>query len=64
MNQAQNSVENAIQKAFSLLIQIREKRQASRLLELANSYLHMLAHTDAASMPVVVSIRSVRIREP
>ncbi len=64
MSQTQNSIENAIQRAFSLLIQIREKRHASRLLDLANSYLHMLAKTDTASMPVVVSVRSVRIREP
>ncbi|MGH9326132.1 MAG: hypothetical protein ACRD2B_05520 [Terriglobia bacterium] len=64
MDQTQNSIETAIQKAFSLLIQIREKRHANRLLELANTYLHMLANTDPASTPVVVSVRSVRIREP
>lgn len=64
MNSAQNPTEVAVQKAFSLLIQIRGRRQAKRLLDLANSYLHMLARSGCDSAPMVVSVRAVRIREP
>lgn len=64
MNQTQNSVETSIRKAFELLIQIRGHRQAGHLLNLANSYLRMLVNSESNSTPLIVSVRTVRIREP
>ncbi len=64
MNQTHNSVENSIRKAFELLLEIRGHRQAGQLLNLANSYLRLLASGHSDCMPVVTSIRAVRIREP
>ncbi|HEX5481177.1 MAG TPA: hypothetical protein VFZ08_00970 [Terriglobia bacterium] len=64
MNQPHNSIETSIRKAFELLIQIRGHRQAGHLLDLANSYLHVLASRESQCTPIVVSVRMVRIREP
>ncbi|HLI31063.1 MAG TPA: hypothetical protein VKV79_08200 [Terriglobia bacterium] len=64
MNQTHNSVENSIRKAFELLLEIRGHRHAEHLLDLANGYLRLLASRDSACLPVVTSIRAVRIREP
>ncbi|MGH9450974.1 MAG: hypothetical protein ACRD11_10585 [Terriglobia bacterium] len=64
MNDPNNNVEGSVRRAFELLIQMREHRQATQLLHLANSYLRMLLSTDAGGTPVVVSIRTVRIRQP
>jgi len=64
MNQTQNSIENSIRKAFELLLEIRGHRRAGQLLDLANGYLRLLASGDADFLPVVTSIRAVRIREP
>jgi hypothetical protein len=63
MSRTHPSIERSVRRAFELLIQIRGHRQASRLLELANSYMRMLIHGDQDCVPVVVSIRAVRIRE-
>ena len=64
MNQPHKSVEASVRRAFESLIQIREHRHATRLLALANSYLRMLIHAEQDCVPIVVSIRTVRIREP
>jgi hypothetical protein len=64
VNQSHKSVETSVRKGFELLIQIREHRHASRLLALANSYLRMLVHADQDCVPIVVSIRTVKIPEP
>jgi hypothetical protein len=65
LNQTHKSVDNSVRKAFELLIQIRGHRHAGRLLELANSYLQLLTHSDTADcIPVVVTIRTMKIREP
>ncbi|MGH9358243.1 MAG: hypothetical protein ACRD22_14350 [Terriglobia bacterium] len=64
MSQTHISVENSIRKAFELLLEIRGHRRAGQLLDLANSYLRLLASGDSECLPVVTSIRAVRIREP
>lgn len=64
MNRPQSNVEGSLRKAFELLIQMRGHREATQLLNLANSYLRMLLSSDAGGTPVVVSIRTVRIRQP
>ncbi len=64
MNKTHKSVERSIRKAFELLLEIRGQRQAERLLDLANGYLRMLVRTEQDCLPVVTSIRAVRIREP
>jgi hypothetical protein len=64
VNQSHRSVEVSVRKAFELLIEIRGHRQASRLLALANSYLRMLIHAEQDCVPIVVSIRTVKIPEP
>ena len=64
MNQPHKSVETSLRRAFELLIQIREHRHASRLLALANTYLRMLVHAEQDCVPIVVSIRTVKIRKP
>ena len=64
MNQRHKSIEISVRKAFELLIQIRGHRQASRLLALANGYLRMLIHAEQDCVPIVVSIRTVKIPEP
>jgi hypothetical protein len=64
VNQPHKSVETSIRKAFELLIQIRGHRQASRLLALANAYLRTLILAEQDCVPIVVSIRTVKIREP
>jgi hypothetical protein len=64
VNQSHKSVEISVRKAFELLIQIRGHRHATRLLALANSYLRMLIHSEQDCVPIVVSIRTVKIPEP
>jgi hypothetical protein len=64
VNQPQRSVEMSVRRAFELLIQIREHRHATRLLAFANTYLRMLIDADQDCVPIVVSIRTVKIREP
>ncbi|MGH9445446.1 MAG: hypothetical protein ACRD3O_06955 [Terriglobia bacterium] len=65
MNQTPKSVDQSVRKAFELLIQIRSHRHAGRLLDLANNYLRMLTHAGTAEcVPIMVTVRTVRIREP
>ncbi len=64
MSQTHISVENSIREAFDLLLEIRGHRRASHLLDLANRYLRVLASGDSECLPIVTSIRAVRIREP
>jgi hypothetical protein len=64
VNQRHKSIEISVRKAFELLIQIRGHRHAGRLLALANGYLRMLIHAEQDCVPIVVSIRTVKIPEP
>lgn len=64
VNERHKSIETSVRRAFELLIQIREHRHANRLLGLAISYLRMLIHADDDCVPIVVSIRTVKLPEP
>lgn len=61
---AEGNVETSLRSAFELLIQMRGHKEAGRLLRLANSYLRVLLSVGDESTPVVVSVRTVKIREP
>jgi hypothetical protein len=65
MNRQESTLEASIRKAFGLLLEIRGHRDAGHLLHLAVAFLNMLLQ-DArqTASPFVVSIRTVRIREP
>lgn len=64
MKQQSGNSEGALHKAFELLIQIKGHRQAPRLLNLANDYLGLLLKSESAEDALVVSICTVRIRQP
>jgi len=65
MNRQESALEVSIRKAFGLLLEIRGHRNAGHLLHLAVAFLNtLLKDADETASPVVVSIRTVRIREP
>ncbi len=65
MKRQESALEASIRKAFGLLLEIRGHRDAGHLLHLAVVFLNMLVKdADQTASPIMVSIRTVRIREP
>ncbi len=65
MNRQESSLEASIQKAFGLLLEIRGHSDAGHLLHLAIAFLTMLLQdAGRTTSPVVVSVNTVRIRQP
>jgi hypothetical protein len=62
MRRSGNSVEFMVREAFGLVIELRGRREAPRLLSEAIAFLKMLAR-DASNVapPMVVSIRALRL---
>jgi hypothetical protein len=58
-------VESMVREAFGLLIELRQQRDAARLLSQAVAFLKMLTREGSAvELPVVVSIRALRLPQP
>ncbi len=65
MSRQESAIEASIQKAFGLLLEIRGHDNAGHLLHLAVAFLSMLLHdAGRTASPVVVSVNTVRIRQP
>ncbi len=65
MNRQPASVEGLVRKAFGLLLEIRQHREAGHLLDLAVTFLNLLLQdAERQASPIVVSIQAVRLREP
>ena len=63
MKRKTRSLEALVRRAFDLLLEIRQHPQAPRLLTQAIGYLQLLVKEgEADSGPVVVCVRTVRIR--
>ena len=53
-----------LREAFALLLELRSRPQARRLLSQAVSFLRMLNHMgDMEGLPVVLSVHAVRLRK-
>jgi hypothetical protein len=51
-----------VREAFGLVIELRGQREAARLLSQAVAFLKMLTREgDAVALPVVVSVRAMRL---
>jgi hypothetical protein len=64
MSRNTNSVETLIREGFNLLLEMRGRPDAQRLIPIANAFLQTLLHQAASdSPPIVVSIKAVPIRK-
>jgi len=65
MTRQESSLEASMQKAFGLLLELRGHRDAGHLVHLAVAFLTMLLQdAGRTTSPVVVSVNTVRIRQP
>jgi hypothetical protein len=63
MDRTKPAIEVLVRQAFGLLLEIRSHPEAKPLLGQAIAFLRMLVQeSEAASPPLVVSVRAVRIR--
>ena len=64
MSNATRSDRALIREAFSLLLELRSRREARKLLGQAVSFLRMLGERgESEGLPVVVYVQAMRIRE-
>jgi hypothetical protein len=64
MSQRMDPTEAMVRKAFDLLLEIRSRPSAPRLLPCAVSFLEMLVRQSQPELPsLVVSIRAVSLRK-
>ncbi len=64
MGHKPRSTEALVRKCFDLLVELRGHREAPRLLTKAIAFLHTLTrHSEAGEIPVLVSVRVVRVRK-
>jgi hypothetical protein len=64
MSAQKYSIEALVRQAFGLLLEIRRRREARRLLTQAIAFLDMLVRRpDTALESVVVSVQAVRLRD-
>jgi hypothetical protein len=62
MRRGGNSVESMVREAFGLVIELRGRHEAARLLSQAIAFLKMLTREgDAVALPVVVSVRAMHL---
>lgn len=65
MSDGARSVRVLIREAFSLLLELRSRREARKLLAQAVTFLRMLEHKGTSGdFPVVVSIQLMHLKEP
>jgi hypothetical protein len=64
MNRGTSAERALLREAFDLLVGLRSRPQARKLLDQAVTYLRMLEHQgEPAGLPLVISVQVMRVRK-